>query len=215
MNIVAVNFTQPLSRMLASAIMLIGLYCTSAAQQSQPARPPGAPTVKDPQLDTLERQNREATLRSAELPVAIEAIDQKRIAAALQQMKEDFRRLQIVRNDVARSVLANKPFDYRTVSEETGEINKRADRLKTYLMPKAVADDKSNPSTPEADFTGDQMKGELARLCHLIDSFVENPALKSSGTVEAKQATKLIQDLNGIVRLSQTLKRSAEHLTPQ
>jgi hypothetical protein len=205
----------PTSSTLVRVVLLVLLFGTATlalAQQPGSPMPPGPPPVKDPKLDTLERQNREATLRSAEMAVTVERIDEKRIAAALERMKEDFRRLQIVRNQVAHSVLSNQPFNYKAVSAETGEIGKRAERLKSFLILKPGPQEKERSPLPEIDLSEQQMKNGLARLCHLIDSFVDSPALRNSGTVEAQQAAKMGQDLIAIVKLSEVLRKNAERL---
>src|SRR5262249_5971985 len=123
-----------------------------------------------------------------------------------------FKRIQIVRNEVARSVLSNKPFDYAAISDETSEINKRAERLKSFLIPAAIARDKQKDNSDGLQFRDEEMKGALAKLCHLIDSFVENPSLKNSGAVDLEQRKKLGLDLLNIVDLSSLLKKSAEKL---
>jgi len=193
-------------------VVLAGLVASARAQQKSPPAGMGAPNVKDPKSDTLERTNREAALRSAEMPPALEKIDQTRIEAALIQLRDDFKRIQIVRNEVAHNVLSNKPFDYAVISEETGEINKRAERLKSVLMPAAIAREKEKESGEDLQFRDVEMKPALAKLCHLIDAFVDNPTLKNAGTVDVEQRKKLGLDLLNIVDLSSQLKRSAEKL---
>jgi len=195
-----------------AVVPLTMVLLAASAQQPNPPSGMGAPNTKDPKFDTLDRQNREATLRSAEMAPALEKLDQTRIEAALGQMRDDFKRIQIVRNEVARSVLSNKPFDYAAISDETSEINKRAERLKSFLIPAAIARDKQRDNSDGLQFRDGEMKGALAKLCHLIDSFVENPSLKNSGAVDIEQRKKLGLDLLNIVDLSSLLKKSAEKL---
>ena len=49
-------------------------------------------------------------------------------------MKQDFARIQVLRNDIARNLVARKPLDYDLVAEQTAEINKRANGLNVYMM---------------------------------------------------------------------------------
>jgi hypothetical protein len=193
-------------------VVLAGLISEARAQQPSPPGGMGAPSMKDPKLDTLERQNREASLRSAEMPPALEKVDQTRIEAALNQLRDDFKRIQIVRNEVAHNVLSNKPFDYAVISVETGEINKRAERLKSFLMPAAIAREKEKEGGEDLQLKDVEMKPALAKLCHLIDGFVDNPTLKNAGTVDILQRKKLGLDLLSIVDLSSQLKKSADKL---
>ena len=203
------------SRFLASIFSCLGasvvVLIVSASTVPAQAGRVSPPTVKDPKGDTLERTNREATLRSAELEVAVEKTDQRRINAAIEQIKEDFRHIQIVRNEIVRNLLANKPFDYRLISEEAGDVHKRADRLKSTLVAPA-GEEAEKSQKNEVDYNDQEMKSVLVRLCKLIDSFVENPALKTPGTIDAQQSKKVAGDLLNIIDLSGNIKRSADRL---
>ena len=190
--------------------LLIMTPITALPQQGGRVSPP---PIKDPKGEARDRQNREAGLRSAELGVAVEKRDQKRIQATIEQMKEDFKRLQIVRNEMARNVLADKPFDYKRVSGEAEEVNKRAERLRTFLMPPAAEDkEREKDQKNHVEFDNEAMKGALVKLCTLIDSFVENPILKTPGVANVEQSAKAGRDLLGIIELSGNIKRSAERL---
>lgn len=158
-----------------------------------------------------EREMREKKLRSLEMGPALEKRDQQRIDAAIKQMKEDFRQIQIIRNEMVHNLLANKPLDYKLISDEAAEINKRADRLKVFLMPPDAEDKEKHPKD-QVEFNDDEMKGALVRLCNRIAIFIENPVLKSPGTVDVEQSTKAGGDLLMIIELSGNIKRSAEKL---
>ena len=98
-------------------------------------KPPGAgqPAATNPRIEDRGRQVSENTLRSAELDAAAASEKQKLVDAAIHHMKEDFTRIQVLRNDIARDLVAHKPLNYNLISEQTAEINKRANRLNTYL----------------------------------------------------------------------------------
>jgi hypothetical protein len=203
------------SRFLASIFSCLGasvlvLIVSAGTVPAQTGRV-SPPTVKDPKGDTLERQNREATLRSAEVGVAVEKTDQRRINAAIEQIKEDFRHIQIVRNEIVRNILTNKPLDYRLISEEAGDVRKRADRLKTSLIAPA-REEAEKSQRNEVDFNDQEMKSVLVQLCKLIDSFIENPVLKTPGLTDAQQSKKITSDLLNIIDLSGNIKRSADKL---
>jgi len=185
------------------------LLATGAVRAQPPGQ--GAPPIKDPKFETLERQNREATLRSAELGAGVEKIDQQRIQAAIEHIKEDFRRLQVIRNEMVHNLLAGKPFDYKLVSGQVEETNKRAARLKTYLVPTTPAGSKESDKK-QVEFNSSELKGALVRLCNLIFSFIENPVLKNPSTNDVQQATKAASDLTNIIDLSDNIKRSADKL---
>jgi hypothetical protein len=147
---------------------------------------------------------------------AEEAENQKRVEAAIVNMKEDFTRIQVLRNDIARKLVARKPLDYKLVSEQTAEIHKRANQLKTYMMAHAP-EDKEQKDSP--DFKSEEMIGNLVRLCKLIDSFTENPSLKNAATVDAKEIEKAKEnkakadkDLLAIVKLSESIQKKSDSL---
>ena len=201
------------SRVIAHTVCLMVLvqFVMVGILGAQQNGPTGPPSIKDPKSETRDRQDREATLRSAELGAAVGKIDQKRIDATLDQMKQDFRRIQIVRNELVRNLLANKPFDYKLISDEVAEINKRADRLKTALMSKVPGEKEKTEKTQE-EINSEELKRGLVKLCHLIDSFVENPVLKNPGTSDVQQLTRASADLLGIIELSDNIRKNAVRL---
>jgi len=131
-------------------------------------------------------------------------------------MKEDFTRIQVVRNDIARNLVARKPLDYSLVFEQTGEIHKRAARMNVYMLAHAPESKESDSPT---ELPEDELVGALVRLCKLIDSFTENPALKNVATVDANGLNKVKddkaradKDLLAIIKLSEQIKKKTDSL---
>lgn len=181
-------------------------------------KPPGAgqPAATNPRIEDRGRQVSENTLRSAELDAAAASEKQKLVDAAIHHMKEDFARIQVLRNDIARDLVAHKPLNYNLISEQTAEINKRANRLNTYLSAKS-----SEVKEPEnsANSPNDEMIPALVKLCKLVDSFTENPALKNAAIVDAKEVEKAREnkakadrDLLAIIKLSENIKKKSDSL---
>jgi hypothetical protein len=191
---------------MAAAIALLAV-ATDTAMAQRPENP-------DLKREQRNREVREANLRNTEAKVDIERIDQKRVAAAIKQVKDDFKQIQVVRNEMVRNLLADKPLDYKLIAGETEEIHKRADRLKTYLMPPVPNDDKQQPKS-QIEFDNHEMKDALVRLCNLIAGFIDNPVLKTPDKVDVEQSTKAGGDLLSIIELSGNIKRSAEKLGKQ
>jgi hypothetical protein len=142
--------------------------------------------------------------------------NQKLVQAAIANMKEDFTRIQVLRNDIARNLVARKPLDYQLISEQTAEINKRASRLNVYMRAHDADGQKENDSE---DLKNDEIVSALVRLCKLIDSFTENPALKNAATIDSKDVAKAKEnkanadrDLLAIIRLSDSLRKQTEKL---
>lgn len=199
---------------LVTAVFLLGVAVTIMGQ----GKPAGAgpPPNINPNVDTRQRQADEGRLRSAEIEAGSDDQNQKLLQAAIANMKEDFSRIQIVRNDIARNLVAHKPLDYPLVSQQTAEINKRTNRLNGYLRARAAEAGKESDA-PELQ--GAEMVGALIRLCKLIDSFTENPALKNANTVDSNQLDKAKEnkanadrDLLAIIKLSGRIQKRSEQL---
>ena len=207
------NIKSP-TRLLVAAIFSLCLTGTTMAQ-GKPAGV-GPPPNNNPNLDDRARQVDEGRLRSAEVNAGGEEKNQKLVQAAIVNMKEDFSRIQVLRNDIARNLVAHKPLDYSLVAEQAGEINKRASRLNVYMRAHAAEAEKEN-NLPE--LKSEEMIGALVRLCKLIDSFTENPALKNAATIDSKDVAKAKEnkadadrDLLAIIKLSSSLQKKSESL---
>ena len=206
-----------LAGFLAAGVFALGMAIPTVAQR-RPGPPPGAgpPPDINPKRGDRVRQNNEARLRSAEMDAGAEAENQKHIQAAIANMKQDFTRIQVLRNDIARNLVARKPLDYNLITEQTSEINKRAHRLNVYMLAHAPElKEQINPS----DLKSEEMVGALVKLCKLIDSFTENPALKNAATINAKESdkakverAKADADLLAIIKLSETIHKKSDSL---
>jgi hypothetical protein len=188
------------------------LFAVAVAAPAQGGPGGGAPPIVNPKGDTDAQTNREAALRSAEIGAVGGRMNQRQLAAAIDQTKQDFKRIQLIRNDVVDYLVARKPLDYKLVSEQAAEINKRANRLKSALMPSAPPEDKAREAAKQTEYDGEQIKGALVKLCNTIHSFTGNPMFKDPDTVDTQKAATAGGDLLAIIELSDIVKRSAERL---
>jgi hypothetical protein len=179
------------------------------AQQVPPGvgPPPGA-TPKERMQDI---QSREWRLRNGERDAAQGQVNQQRVLAAIELVKQDFKRIQIIRNKMVDNLVADKPPDYKLISQQTEEINRRAHQLKTFLMPPAN-DENAKEQKTEVEYKPAEMKGALVKLCNTIFNFTENPVLKTPDVVDVQQSALAGRDLLSIIELSGNIKRSAEKL---
>lgn len=206
-------------RALRAAVVagFVGLVCLFAlAPGAARAQQPGAPGTtppgeRDPFAEVRERQRREAQLRSAEMIGEVKLTDRRSVEAAVEQMKDDFRRIQVLRNDVVRHLQSGQPLDYKFISRETDEINKRAGRLKTHLLRETPAGEKKEPEAA-ADLEAAQLTEALVRMCHRIDSFTENPLFKIPEVIDVNDAQKAGHDLREILQLSEAIGKSSDRL---
>ena len=172
---------------------------------------PTAPAVKDPFGEIRERQQREAQLRSAEMVGPGRKAETRDFEAGAKQMREDFKAIQVMRNNLARHLLSEKPLDYRFIATETEAINKRANRLQAHLTRESVEAEKKEENKA-LELGEHQMKGALVAMCKRIDSFIENPVFKIPDVVDAPQSAKAGSDLRDIILLSGGIVKLAEKL---
>lgn len=204
------------TRSLTVAVFVLLASAAASGQGAPPGPPaPDRPGVTNPKGDTDARTYREAKLRSAEIGTSTGGMTPQQLAAAIEQTKNDFKRIQLVRNDLVDLLVSKKPFDYKQLAGQAEEVNKRAHRLKSFLMkPAAVksaeeekADDAAKPVYDEA-----AMRGALVKLCNTIHSFTGNPMFKNPEVVDAQQPAKAGGELLTIIELSENVKLNAERM---
>ncbi|PYX50050.1 MAG: hypothetical protein DMG76_35605 [Acidobacteria bacterium] len=200
-----------------AGFLVVGVFslCLTGTTMAQKPAGAGPPPNNNPNLDDRIRQIDEGRLRGAETNVSLEEENQKRLQAAIVNMKDDYKRIQVLRNDIARNLVARKPIEYKLVAEQTAEINKRASRLNVYMQARVREEQK--PSTAD-ELKNEEMVGALVKLCKLIDSFTENPALKNAATIDSKEIAKAKEnranadrDLLAIIKLSASIQKKSEN----
>ena len=202
-----------LARLPVAVLFSLCLAATTLGQ----GKPAGAgpPPNNNPNVGDRVRQIDEGRLRGAETNAGLEEENQKRVQAAIVNMRDDFKRIQVLRNDIARNLVAGKPLEYKLVAEQTAEINKRSSRLNIYMQ--ARVPDEEKPTV--AELKTEEMVSALVRLCKLIDSFTENPALKNAATLDSKEVAKSREnkanadrDLLAIIKLSASIQKKSGSL---
>jgi hypothetical protein len=190
------------------AICVFTLAISSAQAQQTGPPPPGN---RDPFAEARERQQREAQLRSAEMVGGVKKLDRRSAEAAAEQMRDDFKNLQLLRNKLARHLLSDKPFDYKFIAGETEEINKRASRLKEHLL-REVSEGEKPGQAKQVEITDARLKDALVTMIKRIDSFTENPVFKVPDVVDVHQSAKANRDLRHVILLSEGIRKTAERL---
>ena len=203
----AVPSVPRLARLAASAALLSAASAVAAAQVA-----PAPASRRNPDIDRIrDQQRREAQLRRD--PEGVEQPpDERAVKAAVKQLGEDFRRIQVIRNDVARALVRGTPLDYAHVSEQAVEVRKRALRMQNYLGlrdPKAEAGQQHDGTAAPDE---GQLKRALVLLCKRLDSFVANPRFKSPGVVDVEGDARAGRDLREIISLSDAVREGAARL---
>lgn len=180
------------------AIGLLGISASSAkAQGSLPGR------MSDRDRNLRDREMNITLLeRGAKEPVKREP------GLLLQEINEDFARLQVVNNEMKLKAAADVVLDFKYVSDAAAEIKKRSTRLRTNLVfPESAKVDKRE-KTPATE----GLKSQLATLDRLIRSFVTNPVFTDANVINAELAAKARGDLDEIIDLSNKVKKHATNL---
>lgn len=131
---------------------------------------------------------------------------------AFTQIREDFQRLQVVNNDLARAVSGDGQLDFKLVSKSASEIKKRAERLKLNLALPEAAEGGKVPASPPPTDPG-QLRVALSRLDGIVLRFTNALHAKGLGRFDAQSSARLRLDLEAIIGLSARVKKSSEKLS--
>jgi hypothetical protein len=120
------------------------------------------------------------------------------------KIKDDFRQLQIVNNDLMQRTLIESRKNPQAISSKEiraslGEMQKRASRLQTNLRLPEVKKAKE-----EFNF---EMSNGLLVLDETVMRFVENPIFQRPGILDAEQSVSASEDLSKILRLTELLRK--------
>ena len=192
---------------IATANILI-LSTSIQAQASLPRRGIDSAAARE----MREARNRETALRSSAVPSRKSVNDPRRAQIIAERMSEDFRKLQLVRNEMVRALKAEKPLDYKSVVDKTAEVHKRASRLKAMMTPETDIVPGKDQVT-RGTLGTDEMKVALIDLCNDIITFIESPAFKTPGVSNVKEAAETRRTLQHIIDLSGGIRKSAEALS--
>ncbi len=179
-------------------VLLLGLAAPLFGQSSvrQSTLNPNSPAQRD-------LQAREWAL--THVPDEVNKHFRKEQISLFAQIREDFRRLQLVNNEMMETVFVKRNVDRKLIAATTAEINKRAARLSENLVLPRI-DDKPKNQKPDDVSNDSSLQAGLLALDHCIMSFIANPLFKQPNVVDAQLALKARRDLDLIMRLSKQLK---------
>lgn len=131
----------------------------------------------------------------------------RRRAAA--ELAEDFERLRLINRERIVSLSSSSALNYKDLSQLTGEINRRAKRIKSNIH-LALKQKKGEKRTYETDAA--RLGSLLPELSHLIDSFLGSPVFHTASVRDDELRSTAGRDLESIIRLSETLNKVAKRL---
>lgn len=179
-------------------------------------------TAQGRQISAAERAARERMAREAaeseerEMMLALaeryhRSGEQRDPRLAFAQIREDFVRLQVVNNDLARAASGGGQLDFKLVAKSASEIRKRAERLKENLALPEVKDGEKSPAAA-APTDPEQLRAALSRLDGMILRFAKDLHAKGVRRFDVQSSAKLRRDLEEIVALSGRVKKGSERL---
>ena len=173
------------------------------------------------EVERLERERRDREMREADLSerqFLLRTMEPDRRPAgppaprlALAQIREDFVRLQILNNDLARAVSRGDALDLKFVSKSATEIRKLAARLRDNLVLPEPAADGGRPETTAAPPPA-QLAPALSALDGLILKFVDGVASSGVYRLDAQSSARARHELEAIIELSAQVKKACERL---
>jgi hypothetical protein len=200
-----------MARAFAAFALLLAIPLAGLAQQGDVGATP-AGSRADPEAARIrDEQQREMRLRNLEAVSAGAGV--KAVKAAVDQLNQDFKRIQIIRNDIAHTLKGGGALDYKRVSDQSAEVKKRALRMQSYLALRGRGDDDGRGREDQIGYDDGQVEGALVRLCKRIDSFVANPKFTSPLVADVGGTAEAGRDLQEIIALSDRIRSSAERLS--
>jgi len=195
---------------LIGITLLLSVATPTLAQRSAP----GGPPPMDKHTNAARKRQQETATREWQLrnfgnPELTK--DRRRLDALMAQTEEDFNRILLLHNEIARALTATTPLDFHFVSQATADIRKHAHSIQTNLLLTPPPEEMKLVELP-ANTNEAEMKDSLVKLCKEIRSFVTNPVIEQANLIDADKLAIAKRDLEGVIQLSTHLKRDADTL---
>ena len=195
------------------ALVVLGLIPGSAqsllAQQQTTYKPPVDPAAAPPRVkamvEAINQRGRELGLIVTDDEDQAAFIRRRRNA----QLSEDFEKLHSINLEKIATQSSAPSVDYKTVSDATADLKNRATRIK-YNVPVLQVVDKGEKI--RYDETSDHIASMLPELSRLIDTFLGSPVFRLNSPNDAALRLKASRDLDGIIKLSETINKIAKRL---
>ena len=195
----------------AVLVILVVAQSLLARQQpapKQPVDPAERPKVRA-MIEALNQRARELGLISVTDDADQAAFVRRRQNA---QLSEDFEKLHSINVEKIATQLSAASLDYKTLCDATADLKTRASRIK-YNVPLLQVVDKGEKIRYDEDPDPDHLASKLPELSRLINSFLGSPVFRLSSPNDAALRLKASRDLDGIIKLSDTINKIAKRST--
>jgi hypothetical protein len=126
------------------------------------------------------------------------------------QLSEDFEKLHSINVEKIATQSSAPSLDYKTLCDATADLKTRATRIK-YNVPLLQVADKGEKI--RYDDNPDHLASTLPELSRLINSFLGSPVFRLSSPNDAELRLKASRDLDGIIKLSETINKISKRST--
>ncbi len=169
------------------------LFFVTAIQAQLPVRP------GNPRQDI---QNRDWALGNIRPNTTNPQLSREQKIAQL-AIRDDFRKLQIVNNDLMKRALVQKTIETKEIRSTLGEMKKLAQRLRvSFNLPAPGSADKDKVTDYKV-----KLSPGLLLLDEAVMRFVENPFFQQPRVLDMDLVAKAGNDLNEVVRLTDFLRQ--------
>lgn len=202
---------EPRKAYAATILVALAVAQSLLAQQPQTAyRPPVDPAERPKVRAMVEAINQ----RARELGLIAVADDPDQAAFVRRrrdaQLSEDFEKLHSINVEKIASQSSAPSLDYKTLSDATADLKNRATRIK-YNVPVLQVADKGEKI--RYDENPDYLASMLPELSRLINGFLGSPVFRLNSPNDAALRLKASRDLDGIIKLSETINKIAKRST--
>ena len=196
---------------LVVSALMPGYQRSLFAQQQQssykqPVDPAERPKFRA-MVDTINQRARELGLISVSEDPDQAAFVRRRQDA---QLSEDFEKLHSINVEKIAAQSSATSLDYKTLFDATADLKNRATRIKYNVRLLQVVD---KGEKVRYDENPDRLASMLPELSRLIDGFLGSPVFRLNSPNDSALRLKASRDLDGIIKLSETINKIAKRST--
>ena len=197
---------------LVGVVLMSGHPQALLGQQQQsgykpPVDPAAAPPRVKAMVEAINQRARELGLIAVSDDPATAEFVRRRLNA---QLTEDFEKLHAINVEKIATQSAGPSLDYKILADATADLKTRATRIKYNVTVLQVG---GKVEKIRYDDNPDQLASMLPELSGLINSFLSSPVFRLSSPNDAELRMKASRDLDGIIKLSETINKIARRST--
>jgi len=196
---------------LVGFVLMSGHPQALLGQQQSSYKPPVDPAAAPPRVkamvEAINQRARELGLIAVSDDPATAEFVRRRLNA---QLTEDFEKLHAINVEKIATLSAGPSLDYKILADATADLKTRATRIKYNVTVLQVG---GKGEKIRYDENPDQLASMLPELSGLINSFLSSPVFRLSSPNDAELRMKASRDLDGIIKLSETINKIARRST--